>query len=58
MRKKMKFLKPLLVTLFTLILTTGLFHDASGTAAAPGNPATGNGCTTCEIDPSVSDYKE
>lgn len=58
MRKKMKFLKPLLVTLFTLILTTGLFHDASGTTAASGDSATGDGCTTCEIAPYYDDYTD
>lgn len=58
MRKKMKFLKPLLVTLFTFILTTGLFHNASGTTAASGDSATENGCAPCEITPVYDDYKE
>lgn len=56
MRNKMKFFKPLLVTLFTLVLTTGFFHDALGTAAASGNPAIENGCAPCEIDPEYNDY--
>lgn len=58
MRKKMKFLKPLLVTLFTFILTTGLFHDAPDTAVASGNLATENGYAPCEITPVYDDYTE